>query len=46
MLYQWERPYLFNHDKFDRAFGKGAVTPHREAIRETVKSFREHPQVA
>lgn len=44
MLYQWERPYVFNHDKFDKAFGAGQFTPHREAIRETVKWFREHPE--
>jgi hypothetical protein len=43
MLYQWERPYLFSHAKFDEAFGKQDVLPHREAVRETVKWFREHP---
>lgn len=43
MLYQWERPYRFSHAKFDKAFGKGDVLPHREAVRETVKWFREHP---
>lgn len=45
MLYQWEQPYLFNHDKFDRAF-PGAVkpTPHEEAVRHTVAWFRAHPQ--
>jgi len=42
MLYQWERPYHFNHDKFERAFGKQPVTSHREAVRETMKWFREH----
>lgn len=44
MLYQWERPYHFNHDKFDKAFGAGQFTPHEEAIRETVKWFQENPQ--
>ena len=43
MLYQWERPYLFSHAKFDKAFGASDVLPHREAIRETVAWFREHP---
>ena len=43
MLYQWERPYHLSHAKFDKAFGASDVTPHREAIRETVKWFREHP---
>jgi nucleoside-diphosphate-sugar epimerase len=46
MLYQWERPYHFNHDRFDKAFGAGQFTPHREAIRETVAWFRAHPQQA
>jgi len=46
MLYQWERPYHFNHDKFERAFGKQPVTSHRDAVRETVKWFRENPKKA
>ena len=46
MLYQWERPYHFSHDKFERAFGKQPVTSHRDAVRETVKWFREHPKEA
>lgn len=44
MLYQWERPYHFNHDKFDRAFGKIPVTSHRDAVGKTVEWFRAHPQ--
>lgn len=45
MLYQWERPYHFNHDKFDRAFaGQMTVTPHQEAVRRTVEWFRKNPQ--
>ncbi|APR85122.1 Nucleoside-diphosphate-sugar epimerase [Minicystis rosea] len=43
MLYQWERPYLFDHGKFDKAFGAGQFTPHREAVRETVQWFRDNP---
>jgi len=46
MLYQWERPYHFNHDKFERAFGKQPVTSHRDAVRETVKWFREKSKEA
>ena len=42
MLYEWERPYVVDHSKFERAFG-AATTPHREAIRETVAWFRAHP---
>jgi nucleoside-diphosphate-sugar epimerase len=40
MLYEWERPYVVDHSKFERAFGV-ETTPHREAIRETVAWFRE-----
>jgi len=43
MLYQWEKPYRFNHAKFERAFG-AEVTPHREAVRQTVDWFRRHPR--
>ena len=44
MLYQWDRPYVFLHDKFERAFGKAEVTPHRTATQETVQWFRDHPR--
>ncbi len=43
LLYQWERPYRFNHAKFEKAFGS-TVTPHREAVRQTVEWFRQHPK--
>ena len=39
LLYQWEKPYQFNHDKFERAFGAD-VTPHRKAVQQTVDWFR------
>jgi nucleoside-diphosphate-sugar epimerase len=42
MLYQWERSYRFNAKKFERAFG-AEVTPHRQAIRETVAWFKANP---
>lgn len=42
MNYQWTSDYVFNHDKFDRAFGK-EVTPHEQAVKETVAWFRAHP---
>lgn len=40
LLYQWEKPYHFNHDKFDRAFGP-QITPHTEAVAKTVEWFRD-----
>lgn len=43
LLYQWEKPYLFSHAKFEQAFG-AEVTPHQEAIKQTVAWFRQHPQ--
>ena len=39
LLYQWEKPYQFNHDNFERAFGAN-VMPHREAVPQTVNWFR------
>ncbi len=46
MLYQWERPYHFSHAKFDKAFGPGQFTPHRDAIAETVRWFQDNPPKA
>lgn len=40
MMYEWERPYVMDHSKFERAFG-AVTTPHREAVRETVAWFRQ-----
>jgi hypothetical protein len=39
MLYEWERPYVVDHSRFERTFG-GVTTPHRQAIAETVAWFR------
>jgi len=39
MMYEWDRPYVVDHAKFERAFG-APVTPHAEAIRDTVAWFR------
>lgn len=36
VLYQFERPFVMDATKFERAFGK-QVTPHRDAIRETME---------
>lgn len=42
LLYQWERPYIFSHAKFERAFG-AVVTPHERAVAETVAWFKANP---
>lgn len=41
MLYEFTEPYLFDGSKYTRAFG-GTPTPHREALQQTVKWYREH----
>lgn len=41
-VYQFVTPWLVDHSKYERAFGVD-VTPHRDAVRETVAWFREHP---
>lgn len=38
VLYQFEGPFVVDASKFERTFG-GHVTPHREAIRETVAAW-------
>jgi nucleoside-diphosphate-sugar epimerase len=39
-LYQFERPFVSDASKFERAFGPFEPTPHREAVRSTVDWFR------
>jgi nucleoside-diphosphate-sugar epimerase len=41
MLYQWERPFVLDASKFQRAFGPFGPTPHRQAVATTVAWFRE-----
>ncbi len=41
MLYQWERPFVLDASKFQRAFGPLEPTPHRQAVATTVAWFRE-----
>jgi len=41
MLYQWQRPFVLDAAKFQRAFGPLAPTPHRQAVATTVAWFRE-----
>ncbi len=42
MLYEFEEPFVVDHTRFARAFGDHA-TPLREAIRDTVAWYRQHP---
>jgi nucleoside-diphosphate-sugar epimerase len=39
-LYQFERPFVLDASKFQRAFGPFEPTAHREALRRTVDWFR------
>ena len=41
MLYEFEEPFVVDHSDFTRTFGNHA-TPLGEAIRETVRWYREH----
>ncbi|MCL5997494.1 MAG: SDR family oxidoreductase [Chloroflexi bacterium] len=43
MLYEFDRPFIVDHSKYERAFGNHS-TPHREAIRRTVDWFRARSQ--
>ena len=44
MMYEFEKPFVVDSSKFERAFGMKA-TPTREAIRATVAWFRAHPHI-
>jgi nucleoside-diphosphate-sugar epimerase len=41
MLYQWERPFVLDASKFQRAFGPFEPTPHHQAVATTVAWFGE-----
>jgi nucleoside-diphosphate-sugar epimerase len=41
MLYQWERPFVLDASKFQRAFGPLEPTPHQQAVATTVAWFRD-----
>jgi len=41
LLYQWERPFVLDAAKFQRAFGPLEPTPHPQAVATTVAWFRE-----
>jgi nucleoside-diphosphate-sugar epimerase len=38
--YQFRRPFVIDSSKFERAFGRLELTPHREAVERTVAWFR------
>ena len=40
--YQFTTPWLVDSSKYEQAFGKD-VTPHADAVRQTVAWFKEHP---
>lgn len=41
MMYEFEKPFVVDSGKFERAFGMKA-TPHRESIRRTLAWYRTH----
>lgn len=41
MMYEFDEPFVVNHDKYVRAFGNHA-TPLREGIRRTLRWYSEH----
>ena len=43
IFYEFEEPFIVDHSKFERAFGAD-VTPHREAITETLEWYRQNPK--
>ena len=40
LMYQYERPFVSDATKFERAFGPFTVTPHEEALRATLAWYR------
>jgi nucleoside-diphosphate-sugar epimerase len=42
MLYEFEKPFVVDSSRFERAFGMKA-TPIEESIRATVAWYRAHP---
>jgi len=43
LLYQWDRPYVYDHSKYDAAFGD-KVTPHQDAVQQTIAWFKANPK--
>lgn len=44
MMYEFEEPYVVDHSQYKAVFGNG-VTPHRQAIAETVSWYQAHAKV-
>jgi hypothetical protein len=42
MLYQFDKPLVINHIKFQHAF-EANPTPHREVIRQTLEWYQQNP---
>jgi len=43
MMYEFDKPFIIDSGKFEKTFGMKA-TPLREALKETVRWFRSHPE--
>jgi nucleoside-diphosphate-sugar epimerase len=43
MMYEFDRPFIIDSSKFERAFGRKA-TPMHAAIQETVAWYKSHPE--
>lgn len=41
MMYEFEKPFVVDHSKFERVFGNHA-TPHENGLRQTVKWYKKH----
>ncbi len=41
VFYQFDRPFVVDHSKFEKAFGAASTTPHKEAIAQTVNWVRK-----
>jgi hypothetical protein len=41
--YQREHPFVMDASRFEKTFGPLSVTPHRQAVAETLDWFRRHP---
>ncbi len=42
MLYEFEEPFIIDHDRFENAYGNKFITPHHIAIQETVAWYKNH----
>jgi nucleoside-diphosphate-sugar epimerase len=44
VFYEFEHPFILDHSKFEGAFGPQTTSPHEEAIRQTVRWYKEMMQ--